>query len=167
MKTIPLVLLGATLLSWPLPAEAEAKDFDAGMAALLTPYLKIHAVFIEDKAAGVPEAAARLVALAAEIPAPAKGVKRAKVLARLPAKIAKAAVKLKAAKGLHAQRAAYKQVSRPMVLWATLARPEGIKIVYCEMEKASWLQRHKGVRNPYHGSKMLFCGQWIKPAGKK
>ena len=168
-QCLKLAIIGIILTMAPnaqAKAKAKAKDFEAGMAALLVPYLKIHALFIEDKGDGVPEAAARMEALAREVPAPAAGVNKAKVLARLPAKLLKAAARLKAAKDLHAQRAAFKQVSRPMVLWATLSRPEGIKIVYCEMEKASWLQRHKGIRNPYHGSKMLFCGQWVKPAGQ-
>ena len=30
------------------------------------------------------------------------------------------------------------------------------------MTKGSWLQLTKEVRNPYHGSKMLYCGQIIQ-----
>jgi len=164
--TLLLLAVLGTLLAAP-SASAKPKDFQAGMTALLEPYLKIHAVFIEDKNDGVTEAAAKLEKLAGEVPAPKKGVKKARMLAKLPAKIAAAAATLKAAKGLKDQRAAYKKVSAPVVKWATTVWPAGLKVVHCDMEEADWVQRHDGVRNPYHGTSMLYCGQWVKPKPKK
>ena len=156
-----IVALGMLLFCTP-NVQAGPKTFDEGMQALLVEYLKIHAVFIEDSAKGVKGMAARLEKLAHAVPAVSGDAKHAKKLKKVPAKIAEAAAKMKGAKGLHDLRAAYKKVSRPMVLWATLTAPKGIKLVYCEMEKGGWLQKQKGVRNPYHGSEMLYCGQFIK-----
>ncbi len=53
-----------------------------------------------------------------------------------------------------------------MVLWATLSKPAGVWIIYCSMTKGSWLQTSKGIRNPYHGTSMLYCGQIVWPKRK-
>ena len=53
---LKLAIIGIVLTMAPnAQAQAKAKDFEAGMAALLVPYLKIHAVFIEDKGDGAAE----------------------------------------------------------------------------------------------------------------
>ncbi len=156
-----IVTLGMLCLCAP-NVQAGPKTFDEGMEAILKEYLKIHAVFIEDKVKGVKGMAARIEKLARAVSPVSSDAKHAKKLKKVPAKIAEAAAKMKGAKGLHDLREAFKKVSRPMVLWATLTAPKGVKLVYCEMEKGSWLQKHRGVRNPYHGSEMLYCGQFIK-----
>jgi hypothetical protein len=35
-----------------------------------------------------------------------------------------------------------------------------VKLTYCPMVKASWLQKEDKIRNPYYGSTMLECGQF-------
>lgn len=35
-----------------------------------------------------------------------------------------------------------------------------IKIAYCPMANARWLQRNGEIANPYYGSKMLRCGEF-------
>jgi len=165
-KTTTFTVALAALLLAPA-ADAKPKSFDAGMQAILAEYDKIHAVFIEDKADGAAAAAARIEKLARQLPAPEAKGKKGKALGKVAGKLAKHAAVMKGKKELKALREAYKKLSRPMVLWATLTDPAGIKIVYCEMEKGSWLQRQKGVRNPYHGTSMLYCGQFVKKKKKK
>ena len=40
---------------------------------------------------------------------------------------------------------------------------DGVKLAYCPMVKASWLQKGDTIRNPYYGSAMLECGEFRKP----
>ena len=40
-----------------------------------------------------------------------------------------------------------------------------IAVLLAPMAKGSWLQEGTEIRNPYHGSEMLRCGQVVTPAG--
>lgn len=79
----------------------------------------------------------------------------------VPAKIKTAALILAQEKELNAMREAFKELSKPMAMWATMSKPEGIYLVYCPMAKGSWLQTDEVIRNPYHGHEMLHCGEII------
>ena len=79
-------------------------------------------------------------------------------------KIKAAAVKLSGAKAIDKQRAAFKELSRPLAMWVTMSKPAGLNVVYCSMAKGSWLQSEKTIANPYYGAKMLRCGEVV--AGK-
>ena len=40
--------------------------------------------------------------------------------------------------------------------------PEGsVKVAYCSMAKKHWFQTGDEISNPYYGSKMLRCGQFV------
>jgi hypothetical protein len=79
----------------------------------------------------------------------------------VPVKIKTAALKLVKEKEIGPMREAFKELSRPMAMWATMSKPEGIYLVYCPMAKASWLQKDDNIRNPYHGHEMLRCGEIV------
>ncbi len=67
-------------------------------------------------------------------------------------------------KAIDKQRAAFKELSRPLAMWVTMSKPAGINVVFCSMAKGSWLQTDKQIANPYYGAKMLRCGEVV--AGK-
>ena len=138
-------------------------SFDKAMAKLLGPYGEIHRALAADKTQGVTKAAERIAKGIRGLKASAKAIKgkHAKHYAALPAKLRKAAKTLIAAKGIKAQREAFKALSRPMALWATLSKPAGVNVVFCSMAKGSWLQTKKVIANPYYGASMLRCGQII------
>ena len=48
-----------------------------------------------------------------------------------------------------------------MGMWGSMSKPKSIDVLYCSMSKASWVQKHAKVRNPYHGAKMLECGELV------
>lgn len=163
MKRTLLSLTGAALAAGlaASPARAGAETFDEGMQPILAQYLKIQAALAGDHDKGVAKAAARIAKITRALkPKTVKG-KHAAHYAKLPAKLKAAARAVAKAKGLKARREAFKALSRPMALWATMSKPKGVNVVFCSMAKASWLQRGKTIANPYYGSKMLRCGQVI------
>ena len=50
--------------------------------------------------------------------------------------------------GHRKQREAFKELSRPLAMWATMSKPAGLNVVFCSMAKGSWLQRDKTDRQP-------------------
>jgi uncharacterized protein YfiM (DUF2279 family) len=163
MKRIMLSLGGAALVAVlaASPARADTASFDKAMQPVLTQYLTIHKALSGDTVKGVAKAAKKLASLTKALKPKRVTGKHAKHYATLPAKLKAAAQKVAKAKGIKAQREAYKALSRPMALWATMSKPAGVNVVFCSMAKGSWLQRTKAIRNPYYGAKMLTCGQVI------
>lgn len=142
-------------------ANASSAGFDKAMKPILAQYIRAHAALAADGTRGVAKAAKRIATLTRKLDPRAVSGKRQVHFAALPGKLLRAASKLASAKSLAAAREAFKALSRPMVLWATLSKPAGVNVLFCSMAKGSWLQTDKAVRNPYYGKKMLRCGQII------
>lgn len=147
--------------------EASAAEFDAAMKALVDPYLRIQKTLAEDATGGVSAAAAQIAAAAAKLSPPAVTGAHAARYAALPADLAAAARAVEQAGDLAATREAFKRLSKPMALWASVRAPEGIDVVYCSMAEGSWLQATGPIRNPYHGSEMLACGEVVSGPGRE
>lgn len=155
---ICVAMLSASSAAW---AGEGTAAFDKQMGPIVAAYGKIHVALSGDSTKGVAKAAAKIAKLSRGLkPKTVKG-KHAGHYAKLPATLRAAAVKLSKAKGIDAQREAFKAVSRPMAMWATMSKPAGVNVVFCSMAKGSWLQTDKKIRNPYYGKKMLTCGQII------
>lgn len=153
-------LILATLLV-PGLALAGTEKLDGAMQPILEQYLAIHAALAADGTAGVA-AAARAIGVAAEkLDVGSVTGEHAQHYADLPEKLTKAAAVLAAADGLAASREAFKALSRPMAMWATMSKPKGVVVLFCSMARASWLQKKGEVRNPYYGSEMLTCGEVV------
>lgn len=146
---------------------AGAAAFDKAMADVVQPYLKIQDALARDTTEGVAEAAKALGAAAAKLePAKVNG-EHAGHYTDVPAKLGEGATALAGAADLAAAREVFKGLSKPMGMWATMAKPDGIDLVYCPMAKGGWLQKTGDIRNPYHGSEMLACGEVVSGPGKK
>jgi Cu(I)/Ag(I) efflux system membrane fusion protein len=150
-----LAIIGASLL------HAGTGPFDRTVQPVLEAYLKIHEALADDKTDGVKSAAEKIAVLSDNLDPGKVTGKHATHYEDLPAKIKTAALKLAQGKKIGPLREAFKALSRPMAMWATMSKPEGIFIVYCPMAKASWLQTDDDIRNPYHGHEMLRCGEIV------
>ncbi|MAE70067.1 MAG: hypothetical protein CME06_06320 [Gemmatimonadetes bacterium] len=128
------------------------------MAPLLTHYLSAHEALSDDSQAGVKNAAKAIKKLATQLPAVSTVVQHSEHHRGLPARIAGAADALGKAATLKEARAAFKDLSRPLAMWGTMARPSSTDVAFCSMAKGSWLQKEGPIRNPYYGKSMLRCG---------
>jgi hypothetical protein len=147
-------------------AHAGAEDFDAAMSPILATYLEIHDTLASDQVDGVAERARSIGKAAGMLDPTGVTGKHADHYKTVPEKLGKAAAAMSEASDLAEAREALKELSKPLAMWATMSKPEGISVVYCSMAKASWLQKGGSVRNPYYGASMLTCGQVVSGAGK-
>lgn len=146
---------------------AGAAAFDKAMADVVQPYLKIQDALARDTTEGVAEAAKAIGAAAAKLEPGKVTGKHAGHYTDVPSKLAESAAALAGVADLAAAREAFKGLSKPLGMWATMAKPDGIDLVYCPMAKGSWLQKTGDIRNPYHGSEMLACGEVVSGPGKE
>ena len=70
------------------------------------------------------------------------------------------AADLAAASGLQDARSAFAELTKPLVRWQSVVTGDRPVVVYCPMEKKSWLQPDEPVGNPYAPS-MLRCGEIV------
>ena len=159
-KRIPTYIIFVALMV-PSLVYGGADQFDKDMTPVLDEYLKIHDALAADKTDGVKIAAEKILILADKVDPNTVTGEHEDHYKHVPMKIKKAAQELAQGKDLGAMREAFKGLSRPMAMWATMSKPKGIYVVYCAMQKASWLQKGKPIRNPYHGPKMLRCGEIV------
>lgn len=162
-----LVLTLSALLLAAAPAMSSPADDAMAAKPVLTiidHYLNIQTALAGDTIAPIAVEAAAIGAFAAQVTdrtsAEALRVGNADAAAGralMPA-IAAAAGKLGKAKDLKGARAAFGELSRPMVGYRTLVTGEKPNVAYCPMAKKNWLQDGKIIANPYYGSSMLRCG---------
>lgn len=111
-------------------------------------YLKIQAALAADTLEGVQPATKALTGEAAKMGAGGE-------------EVVKAARALAAAADIKEARAAFGPLS-DAVIAVVKADPTAhdVKLAYCPMANASWLQKEEKIRNPYYGSSMLTCGEF-------
>ena len=150
-----LAIMGSSLLY------AGTEQFDQSMQPVVEEYLKIQEALADDRTDGVKSAAEKVAALSDNLDPNTVTGEHAMHYKDVPAKIKTGALKLAQGKEINAMRAAFKELSKPMAMWATMSKPEGIYLMYCPMAKGSWLQTDEVIRNPYHGHEMLHCGEIV------
>jgi len=165
----PLLLTLSMVFGAPGAAGAAegTEAFDEAMTPVLSAYLEISTALAADKTAGVTKAAKSIVKLSAKPDPKTVTGKHAKHYAGVPKKLQEAAKKLAALKpdDIKAMREAFKSLSKPMAMWATMSKPKGVDVVYCSMAKGSWLQKTGQIANPYYGASMLRCGEVVAGPG--
>jgi len=143
MTLTTLMCAAAMMLSRP----ALAGDLPA---ALVEPYLQIHAALATDQMTGVSAAATAIERAAAG-------------LGQQAATIVAGAKKLGAAADIVAARAAFGELSDAIIAYATATKSslgKDMRVAYCPMVNKPWLQKDKELRNPYYGAAMLTCGSF-------
>lgn len=160
---VPLLALALLAGGAACASAAAADDF----SKVLGHYEAIRQALLADRTAGVAENAAAIEkvakGLAAGFTAERAGVPAAKVAdtkALLP-QVAAAAARLAAVKDLKTARAAFGDLSKPLVQWREMAGGPRPVVVYCSMVKQSWLQPQGEIGNPYYGQEMARCGEVV------
>ena len=149
------------LATSPAYAGSGTAGFDKKMQPVLRSYLAIHELLAADSTKGVAAKARAIVKAAAKLdPRQVTGV-HAGHYKDLPKKLSAAASALAKSENLAAARVAFKELSKPMAMWVAMSKPAGTTVAYCQMAKASWVQKGKAIRNPYYGADMLTCGQIV------
>jgi Cu(I)/Ag(I) efflux system membrane fusion protein len=142
-------------------AESGTQDFDQRMQPILESYLRIGEALSSDSLDGVRKNAESIAKSAKALEGASVSGKHAEHYKDISANLTKAALALSAAQALPEAREAFKKLSQPMAMWATMSKPKQVDVVYCSMAKASWVQKHGKIRNPYYGPKMLECGEIV------
>ena len=156
-----LGVLLLALLTPLVPAQA-AGSFNQQMASILEHYQVIESALVADTFPAPAVQAARQIAK--EAPAldlASIAAKHREHMKDVPQQLEAAARLVQKAKDLAGAREAFKQLSRPMVMWASMAPPTGVSVMYCPMVQASWLQPGVEVQNPYVDAGMRGCGQLV------
>ena len=135
--------------------------FDQQMEPILESYLHIADALSADSLDGVRDRAGAIAKHAGVLDAASVSGEHAAHYKNVPTNLKIAAQILGEAQTLDKARESFKKLSRPMAMWVTMSKPKGIDVVYCSMAKASWVQKHGKVRNPYYGPKMLDCGDVV------
>jgi hypothetical protein len=144
-----------------LAGSAGASEFDRAMEPVLAEYLKIHTALAADETEGVAGAVDAIEDLAKALdPGKAHG-EHAQHYQSIPEDLVAACDKLEEAKDIASLREGFKDLSQPVSMWVTMAKPEGTSVMYCPMEKAGWVQHGSEPVNPYLGSKMPSCGEKV------
>ena len=149
------------LFAMAIPAFANTKTFDAGMQPIFEQYLQMQSLLASDDMQGIRESATRIGNLAKKLDASSVSGEHAGHYKNVPSNLAKHASAIENFTDLKAVRKNFKELSKPMAMWAGMSKPKGVDVVYCPMAKASWLQKKGKIRNPYYGQTMLSCGEFI------
>ncbi|MCZ7583301.1 MAG: DUF3347 domain-containing protein [Deltaproteobacteria bacterium] len=161
MLRILTVSVACVLAALPVVAGASQESFDKQMQPILAEYLTIQETLASDKTDGVAGAAGKIAELAGKLDASDIVAGHAKHYQGIAEKLPAAAKKLQQAGDIKAARAAFAELSKPMVMWAEHQSNNPATVVFCSMYPGSWLQKGTDVRNPYYGSKMLTCGEIV------
>ena len=156
MKVILMTML--MVLSLTLFADS---SFNEKMNEITVEYLKIKDTLTNDKIEKVNENAKAIVVLVKDLDTDNLKGEHKDHFKNLPNKISVSAKELSKAKKIKGMRKAFNDLSKPMAMWATMAKPSGVNVAYCPMAPGSWLQTGKEIRNPYYGASMLKCGEIV------
>lgn len=163
MKSFIAFAITASLALPLLAADGPATTFDA----LVEQYEPIRTTLLKDSTSSVAEHARAIASIAAKAEkkssAERLGVEasRAKEAAALLPTIRQAAERVAAAGDLAAARAAFADLTAPMLTYRELAVGDRPAVAYCPMLKKQWLQPKGEIGNPYAGSSMPRCGQIV------
>jgi Cu(I)/Ag(I) efflux system membrane fusion protein len=135
------------------------------MLPILSKYLKIHKALAGDSVKGVPTVAKSIVESAARLDVKSVTGEHRNHYRAIPTELKKSATALANAASLSQARDAFKALSKPMAMWASMSRPFGVDVVFCSMAGASWLQKSGEIKNPYYGKSMLNCGDVVSGTG--
>ncbi len=160
IKTLITTALAACTLLLGVSA-AQAADFNTTMETVLAEYLKIQEALATDTTEGIEGAVHAIQASTKSLhPGHAAGG-HADHYKNIPQDLLAACERFGDAEDIGSIREAFKDLSKPVSMWVTMAKPEHTSVMYCSMEKAGWVQRGSKVANPYFGKSMASCGEVV------
>jgi Cu(I)/Ag(I) efflux system membrane fusion protein len=157
-------VIAGVLLAVALPivaGAAGASEFDRAMEPILSEYLKIQTALAADETDGVEAAASAIEGLAKTLDPATAGGEHAEHYRNIPEDLSAACSKLREAKDIGSVREAFRDLSKPVSMWVTMAEPKDTSVMYCPMAGAGWVQLGSQVANPYYGAEMLTCGEKV------
>lgn len=159
-----VTLIATAILMGVLPifgGAAGASEFDRAMEPVLAEYLKIQTALAADETDGVEDAVHAIQDLAKKIDPKTASGEHAEHYQNIPEDISAACGKFHGVEDIGSVREAFKDLSKPVSMWVTMAEPKDTSVMYCPMAKAGWVQHGSEVANPYFGSEMLSCGEKV------
>ena len=142
-------------------------SFNETMNKITAEYLKIKDTLANDKTENVQDNAKSILELTKKLNTTNIIGEHKEHFEDLPSKISAAAKDLSKAKNIKSMRKAFNDLSKPMAMWATMVKPNGINVAYCPMAPGSWLQTGQEIRNPYYGASMLKCGEIVSEGAEE
>lgn len=130
--------------------QAQGTQENKAITAALADYVAIQEALASDSVEGAQQAASALRKQAAKV----QNASLAKVMSS-------AAMDIETSTSLEEARAAFKDLSKPVVAWVQKSKPSGFEVGYCAMAGSKWVQKAGDVANPYMGKKMLRCGEKV------
>jgi hypothetical protein len=162
MKMATMIAGAILLFVFPIVSGAAgASEFDRAMEPILAEYLKIQTVLAADETDGVEDAVHAIQNLAKKIDPKMASGEHVEHYQNIPEDISVACGKFHEAKDIGSIREAFKDLSKPVSMWVTMAEPKDTSVMYCPMAKAGWVQHGSEPVNPYLGSEMLSCGEKV------
>ena len=160
--SIGILFIGASLIAGSASAFASSDNHDrqAVSTDLVTHYLAIQMALADDSLIQVPEHSAALKDMAlATLKESGHGDKQLGHGAA--AAFASATDQLAKAKNLEEARRAFGELSDALVESGDVTTTGSLNVAYCPMAKRHWLQTGNEISNPYYGSQMLRCGEFV------
>ena len=164
MKTlgITLIYLFVNMSTLAAAEPKGAKEFNQAMAPVVQSYLEIQQNLAADKITNISKAAETILGALKTLDVSKIQGKNANHYINLPKELASAVQAIAKAEDLSSARKAFYTVSRPITMWASTAKPANTTLAFCPMADGGWLQKKGPLRNPYYGSQMLECGEFIQ-----
>jgi Cu(I)/Ag(I) efflux system membrane fusion protein len=131
------------------------------METILAEYIKIQEALAADSTEGVQSATHAIRDSATKLHPGHAASEHAEHYKNIPQDLLAACEKLDGAQDIGSVREAFKELSKPVSMWVTMAKPEHTSVMYCPMAKGGWVQRGSKVANPYFGTEMLSCGEKV------
>lgn len=147
---LTLFALAALLVAAPAAQAADTGPFEA----MAKHYEPIWQALAGDSTDGVAEHAERIAEIAESGDHPADAADIAPEIARRARTVAEAP-------DLEAAREAFGELTKPLVRYRKAVGAERLEVAYCPMAEKAWLQPDGDIQNPYYGSEMLACGDFV------
>ena len=133
-------------------------DFEGGMDRILDGYLTIHEKLSNDEITDMAVTARKLAVMVKQLNPVDMTFEFEPHFKRIKKVMIRACRKLMKIETIEEARLIFRDLSRPMVEWASSSRPVGIVVLYCPVANATWVQLHGPILNPFYGKALLSCG---------
>lgn len=142
-------------------------DFRSGLIKLLDNYFELKDGLVEADSELSAEKAAALDELAENLDTSGLNRETKMIWLTLRDSIINEAARLRKTKDIEQQRFVFEPLSESVIRLANVFRPAGYTIFHqsCPMVRggsADWLSREEKIANPYHGDRMMHCGEIIE-----
>lgn len=142
-------------------------EFNNQMEALLSQYFHLKDAFVKSDADAASSAAQQFIADAEEIDTSGLTQESATVWSAFSQTLIERSNNLVPLNDVDEQRYHFEYISEAMINMVETFQPLGYEVYHqsCPMVRdgsADWLSREEEIKNPYHGDRMMNCGETIR-----